>query len=64
MPRRRTIACDHCGYLQLKRDMECDQCGRITRREQALWIAKGIRLAIFAIVAVYGYFNIKGLVPQ
>lgn len=64
MPRRRTIACDHCGYLQLKRDTECDQCGRMTRRERNLWIAKGIQLAIMAAVGLYGYFMIKGLFPH
>ncbi|MBS0216385.1 MAG: hypothetical protein JSR50_11610 [Proteobacteria bacterium] len=64
MPRRRTIACDHCGYLQLKRDTECDHCGRLTRRERNRWIAKGIELAIIAVVGIYGYFKIKGLVPH
>lgn len=64
MPRRRTIACDHCGYLQLKRDTECDKCGRMTRRERSRWIAKGIQLAIMVVVGLYGYFKIKGLVPH
>lgn len=64
MPRRRTIACDHCGYLQLKRDTECDKCGRMTRRERRRWIAKGIQLAIMVVVGLYGYFKIKGLVPH
>lgn len=64
MPRHRTIACDHCGYLQLKRDTECDQCGRMTRRERSRWIAKGIQLGVILLVGVYGYFKIKGLMPQ
>lgn len=64
MSRRRTIACDHCGYLQLKRDTECDQCGRMTHRERNLWIAKGIQLAIIAVVGLFGYFKIKGLIPH
>lgn len=63
MPRRRTIACDHCGYLQLKRDIECDQCGRMTRRERNLWIAKAIHLAVIAAAIIYGYFKIKALTP-
>lgn len=61
MPRRRTIACDHCGYLQLKRDTECDQCGRLTRRERNLWVAKAIQLAIILVAGLYWYFNLKGL---
>lgn len=64
MPRRRTIACDHCGYLQLKRDTECDRCGRITKRERSLWIARGIQFAIIAMFWLYGYFKIKGLAPH
>lgn len=64
MPRRRTIACDHCGYLQLKRDTECDQCGRMTRRERNLWIAKGIQFAVIGLAALYGYFKIKALIPN
>jgi hypothetical protein len=64
MPRYRTIACEHCGYLQLKRDTECDTCGRMTRRERSRWIAKGIQLAIMVAVGLYGYFKLKGLVPH
>ena len=62
MPRRRTIACDHCGYLQLKRDKECDQCGRLTRRERNLWLAKAIQLVLILAVGLYGYSKIKGLI--
>lgn len=64
MPRRRTIACEHCGYLQLKRDTECDQCGRMTKRERNLWVGRGIQFAVIALVGVYGYFRIKGLAPH
>lgn len=64
MPRRRTIACEHCGYLQLKRDTECDQCGHMTRRERNLWIAKGIQFAVIGLVVLYGYFKINGLTPN
>lgn len=44
MPGRCTIACDHCGYLQLRRDTDFDQCGPLTRRERNLWIAKAIQI--------------------
>lgn len=64
MPRRRTIACEHCGYLQLKRDTECDQCGRMTRRERNPWIAKRIQFAVIGLVALFGYFKIKGMIPH
>lgn len=63
MARQRTIACDHCGYLQLKRDRECDQCGRMTRRERNRWIAKGIQLGVILLASVYGYVRLKGLMP-
>lgn len=63
MPRRRTIVCAHCGYLQLKRDTACDRCGRMTRRERNLWITKGIQLAAIIVAALYGYFKIKELAP-
>lgn len=49
MPRYRTISCDHCGYMQLKRDSECAKCGRMTRRERDRWTAKGIQLLVMAL---------------
>lgn len=64
MPRRRTIACDHCGYLQLKRDTECDACGRITRRERSRWIAKAIQISVVLVAGAVMYAKIKGLAPQ
>ena len=64
MPRHRTIACDHCGYLQLKRDTECDQCGRMTRRERNLWIAKAVQIGMILLVGVFMYARLKGLAPQ
>ncbi len=64
MPRRRTIACDHCGYLQLKRDTECDACGRMTRRERNLWIAKAVQIGLIVLVGVFMYARLKGLAPQ
>lgn len=60
MPRRCTIACDHCGYLQLRRDTDFDQCGRLTRRERNLWIAKAIQIAIILVVGLC-CFKIKGV---
>lgn len=53
MPRRRTIACAHCGYLQLKRDVICDQCGRMTRRERNRWIAKAV--GVLAVLIGAGF---------
>ena len=63
MPRRRTIACDHCGYLQLKRDTTCDTCGRITRRERHHWIAKAVQLGVILLVVIFMCAKIKGLTP-
>lgn len=64
MPRRRTIACDHCGYLQLKRDTECEGCGRMTRRERVRWIAKAIQIGTLLIVVAFVYSRISGLALQ
>lgn len=64
MPRYRTIACDHCGYLQLKRDTQCDACGRLTRQERNRWIAKAVQVGVILLVGVFIYAKLKGLVPQ
>lgn len=64
MPRRRTIACDHCGFLQLKRDTECEACGRMTRRERNRWIAKAVQLGVILLVGAFMYAKLKGLAPQ
>ena len=47
MPRYRTIACDNCGHLLLKRHEYCEVCGHMTRRARAFWVAKGIYLTVF-----------------
>lgn len=64
MPRRRTIACNHCGYLQLKRATECEGCGRMTRRERVRWIARAIQIGTLLIVAAFVYSRISGLALQ
>ena len=64
MPRRRTRACDHCGYLQLKRDTQCEGCGRMTRRERVRWIAKTIQIGIVVLVVAMVYSRINGLALQ
>lgn len=63
MPRRRTIACEHCGYLQLKRDLTCDACGRMTRREKRRWAVIAIQAAVLLLVGLYVYAKIGGLSP-
>jgi ribosomal protein L37E len=62
MPRRRTIACDHCGHMLLKRDEYCEACERMTRRERRLWMAKAFQLAVVLGVSAFMYFRIKELV--
>lgn len=63
MPRYRTIACDHCGHMLLKRDTDCEVCGRMTRRERNLWIAKAVQIGIVLIVFAFIYLKVKGLAP-
>lgn len=53
MPRHLTIACDHCGFRQLKRDTECEACGRMTRRERNRWIAKAVQLGVILLVGAF-----------
>lgn len=64
MPRYRSIACDHCGHLLLKRDTECEVCGRMTRRERSLWIAKAVQIGFVLLAAGVMYFRLKGLAPN
>lgn len=63
MPRYRTISCDHCGHMLLKRDIECEACGRMTRRERHLWVAKAVQLGVILLVAAFVYANLKGGLP-
>ena len=64
MPRYRTIACDHCGHLLLKRDAECEVCGRMTRREWNRWIARAIQLGVMLVGFAFVYAKLKGLGGQ
>ena len=64
MPRRRATACDHCGYLQLKRDIKCNACGHMTRRERNRWIAKAVQLGVILLVGASMYAKLKGLASQ
>lgn len=64
MPSYRTIACDLCGHLLLKRDTECEVCGRMTRRERNLWTAKAIQIGVVLVAFAFIYLKIKGLAPR
>lgn len=64
MPRYRTIACDHCGHMLLKRDTDCEVCGHMTRRERNLWVAKAAQIGIVLVVFAFIYLKVKGLAPQ
>lgn len=62
MPRYRTIACEHCGFMQLKRDKVCQRCGKLTAREaraQAFWIAQ---LVVTTCAAVGFYFFVTKVI--
>lgn len=64
MPRYRTIACDHCGHLLLKSDIECEVCGSMTKRERNRWLAKAVQLGIMLIGFAFIYARLKGLGSQ
>ncbi|QDW65817.1 hypothetical protein [Luteimonas granuli] len=63
MPRYRTISCDHCGHMSLKRDTECEVCGRMTRRERRLWIEKVMQLGVILLIAAFVYAKLKSGFP-
>lgn len=63
MPRYRTISCEYCGFMQLKRDRECERCGRLTRRERRRLVASAIYLGVLLVVIGGFYATVKGLVP-
>lgn len=56
MARYRTISCEHCGYMLLKRDAVCERCGRMTQRGIANLVAKVVQVVIvlagFAVIFV------------
>jgi len=64
MPRYRTIACDHCGHMLLKRHSECEACGCMTRRGKRLFVAKAIQIGIFLVASAWVFLTIKGLGPH
>ena len=61
MPRRRTISCENCGYMLLKRDTECEACGSMTLRSRNLLVAKVAQFGVMLIVLVFVYGQLKGL---
>ena len=59
MPRRRIISCDHCGFMQLKRDEYCEQCGSITAREKKKIMVSFVYYTVIAIVGVGFYLYLQ-----
>jgi uncharacterized paraquat-inducible protein A len=55
MPRRRTVSCEECGHLLLKRAETCERCGAETlysRRRFWTWLAGFGVTALVVLVAV------------
>lgn len=63
MPRSRTISCENCGYMQLKRDTECDRCGRMTKRAKTRMTLNAVYFAVMVVIVAVGYFQIKAQIP-
>ena len=61
MPHRRTIACNHCGHLLLKRSSYCEVCGQITKRMKILWIAKTVQITAILVFAALIYWKVQHL---
>jgi hypothetical protein len=55
MPRRRTVSCQNCHHLLLKRAVVCEMCGHETERsrhEFRLWLARGALAIVAALLMV------------
>jgi hypothetical protein len=55
MPRRRTVSCQNCHHLLLKRAVVCEMCGHETeysRRAFLLWLARGALAIVVALLMV------------
>lgn len=63
MPRYRTISCEHCGYMLLKRDTVCEMCGRMTQRGKVRLVAKIIPALIVLIAVAVMLYVVGGLTP-
>jgi hypothetical protein len=61
MPRHRPISCEHCGFMQLKRDQVCENCGEMTARAKRLWRFDLFRYAFMALAFVGLYFYLRSL---
>lgn len=64
MPRYRTISCEHCGHMLLKRDTVCEMCGRMTRRGKNRLIAAIVPIVIVLAGFAFIYHVIDGLAPH
>lgn len=58
MPRR-SIECDNCGFLVLKRDATCERCGADTPHVKRRMQGQLIRFVLMAIIVAGGWLYIK-----
>ena len=64
MPRYRTISCQHCGFMQLKRDTTCDGCGRLTARAGRKLVAGFVYICALLVICALFYTKIQSVVAQ
>lgn len=62
MPRYRTISCEHCGFMQLKRDQVCEQCGAMTARAKRSMKFDLLRFGLIALAMVGFYFYVQHVI--
>jgi hypothetical protein len=55
MGKHRTISCDRCAHLLLRRDAYCDVCGHMARRERIRSIAGATWFACILIAVVIAH---------
>ena len=62
MPRYRTISCNHCGFMQLKKDTVCERCGKMTARAKSrltMWV---IQMALMALGVAWFVSHVRNVV--
>jgi len=64
MPRYRTISCEHCGHMLLKRDTVCEMCGLMTHRGKANLVAKVVQVVIVLAGFAVIFAVIRGFAPR
>jgi hypothetical protein len=61
MARHRTISCERCAHLLLRRDAHCDVCGHEARRERIRSIAGGVWFGCILLAVVVAHAMVTSM---